>query len=343
MFIRNAWYPVGHSRDIRHQILARQICGEKLIMYRTSLGQPVVMQDRCCHRLLPLSKGTLAGDNVVCGYHGLEYAPTGQCVRIPCQTDVASSMRVKSYPAVDRHRLTWVWMGEEAAANPADIPDMSWNEDPEWVGDGETMHLKCDYRLLIDNLLDLSHEAYVHKRDEVIATAPAKTTFSDDWVRVERVAGPIPYSPSYGWATYLKRATGYEGPFHRTQDTRFVKPCIVVIHSGAVKDGAKIPNSNPKESAKMVMINCLVPETETTCWHFFTWVRNYLKDDHQLSSESIKALYNVFQEDIDVLETQQATILEHPDLRMMPIATDAGPNRMRKIIAMAVEAEAANG
>ena len=63
---------------------------------------------------------------------------------------------------VERHRFVWLWMGDPALADPALVPDLHWNDDPAWAGDGKTIHVKCDYRLVVDNLMDLTHETFVH-------------------------------------------------------------------------------------------------------------------------------------------------------------------------------------
>ena len=52
--------------------------------------------------------------------------------------------------------------GYPAKADPALVPDMHWNHDPDWAADGKLINVKCDYRLVIDNLMDLTHEEFVH-------------------------------------------------------------------------------------------------------------------------------------------------------------------------------------
>ncbi|MGQ3030048.1 MAG: Rieske 2Fe-2S domain-containing protein, partial [Ferrovibrionaceae bacterium] len=162
MFMQNAWYVAAWGREVGRSLLARRICNLPMVFYRLEDGSAVALADRCCHRLLPLSHGRLEGDTLVCGYHGLTYDRTGQCVKVPSQERVSPQARVTSYPVVERHRFVWVWVGDPALADPSDVPDLHWNDDPAWTGDGDVMEVACDYRLLIDNLLDHSHETYVH-------------------------------------------------------------------------------------------------------------------------------------------------------------------------------------
>ena len=54
---------------------------------------------------------------------------------------------------------------------------MHWNDDPAWAGDGKTIHAKCDYRLVVDNLMDLTHETFVHGAcigNRAVAEAPSR-------------------------------------------------------------------------------------------------------------------------------------------------------------------------
>ena len=112
----------------------------------------------CCR----CRRASLEGDEVVCGYHGLMYDGDGRCTFMPSQKTINPSARVRSYPVVERHRFVWVWTGDPALADPATVPDLHWNDDPEWAGDGKLIHAECNYKLVVDNLMDLTHETFVH-------------------------------------------------------------------------------------------------------------------------------------------------------------------------------------
>ena len=89
MWIRNAWYVAAWSHEIAGDgLLARTIMNEPLVLYRTSNGSVVAMEDRCCHRLAPLSLGRREGDDLRCMYHGLKFGPDGRCNEIPGQTTI---------------------------------------------------------------------------------------------------------------------------------------------------------------------------------------------------------------------------------------------------------------
>ncbi len=57
---------------------------------------------------------------------------------------------------VERHRFVWIWIGDPALADPGRIPYLRWCSDPGWAFDGGIYHVGCDYRLLVDNLMELN-------------------------------------------------------------------------------------------------------------------------------------------------------------------------------------------
>ena len=109
---RNQWYVAAYSEEVGDGLLARTICGEPLVMYRTGAGQAVALADRCVHRRFPLSASNRDGDRIVCGYHGFTYAPDGACVAVPGQTRIPRTARVPAYQVVEQDSLVWVWIGD---------------------------------------------------------------------------------------------------------------------------------------------------------------------------------------------------------------------------------------
>ena len=163
MFLKNAWYVGAWGTEVgRQKLLRRTLLNEPVVFFRQEDGTPVALADKCAHRHAPLSEGKLVGDNIQCPYHGLEYNAAGDCVRVPGQSQIPPGCRVQSYPVVERYQWVWIWMGDPSLADPDDIEDFHWMDDPDWRAKGERMHLKADYKLLVENLLELSHLSYVH-------------------------------------------------------------------------------------------------------------------------------------------------------------------------------------
>ena len=150
-FLRNAWYIAAWAEEVTDGPIGRRLLDEKVVLYRLVAGAVVALEDRCCHRALPLSMGRMVGDRLQCGYHGLEYDQTGACVKVPGQSTIPADARIKSYPVIERYRWIWVWMGEPERADPSSVPDFHWLDDPGWVAPTGTFQLKANFQNLIDN------------------------------------------------------------------------------------------------------------------------------------------------------------------------------------------------
>lgn len=342
VFIENAWYIAAWTREVGRGLLARRICDQPIVLYRLADGSPVALQDLCCHRLLPLSCGRLEGDLLVCGYHGLTYDRTGRCVRIPSQETFDPGIRVKSYPVIERYRFIWIWMGDPAQADPEALPDYHWNDDPEWRGDGQVTLFNCDYRLILDNLLDLTHETYVHSTSighPLLPSLPFETHCDGASVTVQRWT-LNQFAPPF-WSNLIKRARGHTGHCDRWQICHFVPPCHMDINVGVAKAGSGAPEGDRSKGVCAVVLDSVTPATKTSSWYFWSMVRNFCLDDAALTNAMVTDNARIFEEDRVVLEAQQKAMMQNPSAAMNTfyINLDAGPLRMRQLIKARIAAE----
>src|SRR5689334_2658457 len=120
MFLKASWYVAARSAEVKGgkggQPLGRVLLNEPVVLFRREDGSAVALEDRCCHRQLPLSMGKVEGDALRCGYHGLKFDTSGKCVEIPGQDSIPPQARVRAYPLVERYRWLWIWMGDPAQA-----------------------------------------------------------------------------------------------------------------------------------------------------------------------------------------------------------------------------------
>ena len=166
MLLRNAWYIGAWADEIGgEQPLARRICDEPIVLFRDGAGRVGALADRCCHRAAPLSMGTVVEEGIQCGYHGLVIDGSGRCVRIPGQKQIPADARVRSYPAVEKDQLVWVWMGDTAKADADRIVDFPYHNEPgKWPNKHDVYPIKANYMLMVDNLMDLTHLGYLHAK-----------------------------------------------------------------------------------------------------------------------------------------------------------------------------------
>ncbi|WP_332702259.1 aromatic ring-hydroxylating dioxygenase subunit alpha [Devosia sp.] len=328
-FPMNAWYAAAWDTEIKRALLPRKICGKPVVMYRKQDGTPVALADACWHRLLPLSMGELYGDNVICGYHGLEFDDTGRCVYMPSQDTINPSACVVSYPLVERHRFIWLWMGDPALADPAKIPDLHWNDDPAWAADGKLIHAKCDYRLVIDNLMDLTHETYVHGSsigNRAVAEAPFTATHSDKTATITRWMKDIDAPP------FWRGQLGKPGNVDRWQIINFEAPATIAIDVGVAVAGTGAPEGDRSQGVNGFVLNTITPETDKTCHYFWAFARNYKTSEQRRTHELREGVAGIFREDERILEAQQIAIDNNPDHVIYNLNIDAGSMWARKLI-----------
>jgi vanillate O-demethylase monooxygenase subunit len=330
VFPLNAWYAVAWTHELRKgEVLGRTVCGIKIALWRTGEGAPSALEDACWHRLMPLSHGRPEGDNLVCRYHGLAFDAAGRCTRMPSQEKLNPNACVRAYPLVEKHRLVWVWPGDAAAADPALVPDWHWADDPAWEGDGETLTLGCDYRLVIDNLMDLTHETFVHATSighSAIAATPATTKHDERSVTVERYMADIDAPPF--WRTQLGRA----GNVDRWQIITFEPPCTIVLDVGVALAGTGALKGDRSQGVNGRVLNTITPSTDRTCMYFWSLVRNYRLRDQTLTTQLRQANARIFEEDRAVLEAQQQAIDARPGQPLRNLAIDAGSLWARRLI-----------
>lgn len=337
-FPLNAWYAAAYDVEVKHSLLARTICKQKLVLYRRSDGQVAALEDACWHRLMPLSLGRLEGDELVCGYHGLVYNSQGRCTHMPSQETLNPSACVRAYPVVEKHRFVWVWPGDPVLADPALVPDMHWNDDPAWAGDGKMIRVACDYRLVVDNLMDLTHETFVHGSsigNRAVAEAPFVATHGDRSATVTRWMENIDAPPF--WAAQIQHARGYQGKVDRWQIIRFEGPCTVNIDVGvaAAGSGAVPREGHAGDRSRGVngyVLNTITPETESTCLYFWAFARNYCIGEQRLTHELREGVAGIFREDELVLEAQQRAMDERPGQEFHNLNIDAGAMWARRLI-----------
>ena len=190
-YVRNAWYVAAWTDEIEAQKpFAVTILEEPVVIYRGESGRLVALEDRCVHRLAPLSLGRCEGDKLRCMYHGLLFDPAGSVVEIPGQDKIPPRARVRSYPVVARHSWVWIWMGDPQAADEDLIPPAVGLDHPDYILGHGHLDYAAEARLINDNLLDFSHLSYVHAESfqsgPVFAETQGKITPLERGIRYER-------------------------------------------------------------------------------------------------------------------------------------------------------------
>lgn len=334
MFLRNSWYVAAWPHELPLSgFLSRRILDRPVLLYRTATNEPVALFDRCPHRLVPLSAGIRTGDLIRCGYHGMTFAPNGRCAAIPGQDKIPQNAATTAFPITERYGFIWIWMGDVAAADPDLIPALPWLN--HWTASSGYTHVAGDYRLLSDNLLDLSHEDYIHRasigndEQETMADHPVRVTVADNLVRAHRDMPNIAPPP------FFKILIGSDDRIDRWQTAIWTAPSINLTDVGARPIGHA-----EDETRLWRILHLLTPETPRSTHYFWTHSRNFRGDDEDLTRRIATAHYRLFDEDKAMIELQQKELDDSgQSVPGIAFRVDEAPLRARRLLASLIDRE----
>jgi phenylpropionate dioxygenase-like ring-hydroxylating dioxygenase large terminal subunit len=329
--VMNGWYIGAWSDEVTRTLMQRWICGRPVCFYRLSDGSVNAIEDRCPHRRYPLSLGRLDGDVIECNYHGYRIDGSGTCVGVAEQPDTPKTS-VHRFPLVERHGIVWIWPGDPEQANPDDIPDVSWLTDENWTHVHGLVPLKARQVLLVENLLDLTHETFLHPSsigNAAVASTPIDVTSEGNKVSFIRHMVGIEAPPFY------RSSMGVTTDIDRWQDGDFYAPGIFILNIRIAPTGTEEP-----EGFHMKVIYGMTPATETETHDFFALGRDYKIDDAELSDFQLKQQLAVMKEDVDALEIQEVMVASDPGMVESSIRSDVAGIRGRRLLERMAKAEA---
>jgi len=316
-FLRNAWYVAAFSREISHALQPVRLLDESVVLYRTSTGEVAALEDACPHRKLPLSMGRLKGDAVECGYHGLTFNVQGACIDAATQTRIPPLACVRSYPVRERYGLVWICLSP-----------------------GDSLLCRCHYLWLVDNLLDPSHVAWVHRGSFAGAgTEDTPLQIHDDEQGVVCSRWLLNRPPPPYYEPLLK----FSGPADRLQHYEVRYPSIAINKSTFAPAGTG--GDQLRDSAqvyRMVSYNFLTPIDADTTRYFWLQHRNTDPLNADITQRIAAAAKSAFEEDRLVLEAVHQGMKNRrtPTTGLM---LDAAASRFRRALAAKIAAESPPG
>ncbi len=161
--VRDDWYPLCRSEQLRSQPLAASLFGVPVVLFRTAGGQTAALADRCPHRNVPLSLGRVRGECIQCAYHGWQFDPAGQCRAVPGLVgDVrARERRAAAYATRESQGFVWVYGREDSPPlrEPFQFPYVG---EAGWTSARETLDVDASLHAVAENALDVPHTAFLH-------------------------------------------------------------------------------------------------------------------------------------------------------------------------------------
>jgi vanillate O-demethylase monooxygenase subunit len=343
IFLKNCWYVAAWDHElIDGRKLARTILEKPVVLFRGESGRYVALDDRCCHRGAPLSMGRIEGDCLRCMYHGMKYDPSGTCIEVPGQERIAKTLRVHSYPVVERGHLVWIWMGDPALADPEQIVDYAPLHDPKWRGLPAYLHYTANWLLIVDNLSDLAHLAFVHtntlggSEEYAYKSKPTYVERLENGFALERWhrdSMPPPYHKK------VIPASEHNSKVDRRNKVTMIVPGIFLMET------LFSPAASGKEDGPDVRQyrNCqyMTPETRRTTHFFWNYLHNYDLDNPNIAISLRDSLIEGFYEDKAIIEAQQVLLDRDPDFRMRALEADVALSHFRQTLKKRIREEQA--
>jgi vanillate O-demethylase monooxygenase subunit len=292
-FIRNGWYAVAWSAEIGSALVERYLLGNAVVLFRSPEGTLRAMEGTCPHRSYPLALGRLAGDTIVCGYHGIVFGGDGTCRAVPGDQRAPAAMNLHVFPLVERGGLVWLWAGTPEFADESLVPE-HWLGDPAWRAVTGSKVVECHASLLIENVMDLTHETYLHAStigQTAIAETPLDVQVTERGVRASRVMRNVPPPPMFA-------NLGLRGNIDRGQIAEYCAPGLVITHVSAT------PVDGDGPTLRWKALHIVTPESATRSRYQWAQVRDFARDDASVDDFFRRATEHIFDEDTAALEAQ---------------------------------------
>jgi vanillate O-demethylase monooxygenase subunit len=336
-YLKNTWYVAAWAHEVAaDRPFPRKLFGEAVVFFRRRDGSVAAIADYCPHRFAPLHRGRLMDDTLECGYHGLRFDGTGACVHNPHGSGIIpAGCEVRGYPVVERHGIVWIWPGDADKADAAAIADFAYLDSPGRKTVFGLAHVKANYELISDNLMDASHTQYVHM--DLLGT----DTFARSRHEVLQ-DGPAVHS------NYLIPATVIPAAY----EAYFPDPSVRVDYSVNFR---WLPPSLVRNSVSLIPVDqgaehgvlrtgshFMTPETAMTTHYFFSHTRNFSLDDEEVD-ERIRwwQKTGLTEQDGGMIEAVQR-VMGTPELdalKPLLLSIDSAAVRVRRMLSRLIDAE----
>lgn len=147
------WHPVLRAKDLGSKPKVVSVAGEDLVLYRPGSGGIAALSNTCPHRRMQLVGGHVAGDCLVCPYHGFRFGPDGAGA-----SPGTPQMRVHAEAFEVREDFDAIWVRRAGATT--EFPTLG-RRGYDFVGT-LTRKVDCGLEPLVDNFCEVEHTPTTH-------------------------------------------------------------------------------------------------------------------------------------------------------------------------------------
>jgi vanillate O-demethylase monooxygenase subunit len=325
------WYVAATVDEVNDAPLGRRILGRDVVLWRTSAGQVVALDDRCAHRGFPLSHGKPLGDKLVCGYHGCTYDTNGVCVQVPTQPEVPVGMSVQAFPVFEEAPFIWIWVGSAGSSSGTRPPRTPWLNDPEWSSFDSAWRLRANYLMVHEHYLDFSYAPVVHREglppevDRIPAVDAVEVT--ETTVSYSRLIQSVPLAQWEAEATGLDSKSRYA----RRESGMFASPALHSQRWEIEADGKTYTN---------IRTHAITPETPDSTHVFMRAEWNYAPGSSAVAKVIEAFLDGLVDRDRSILDMAAARVGYDGWRSSVEFQADAAALEARRIVAVMLAKEA---
>ena len=227
----------------------------------------------------------------------------------------------------------------------ASIVDFPYLSDPRWKGIPDYLHYDANYLLIMDNLSDFAHLAFVHTKtlggseEYAFVTKPVAIERLERGFRVERWHMNS-HSPPFHHKV-IPNKDDKDDKVDRRNIANMYIPGIFYMETMFAPAGQGAEKGNLEGAKEYRNCQFMTPETDRTTHFFWAYLNDFEGDDANISRSLHASLIEGFMEDKAIIERQQVTLDEDPSFQMLAIIADAPLSHFRRVLGKLIDAEKA--
>ena len=300
------WHPVALAESVTDHPVAVTLLDQAVVLWRGEVGIVHAWADQCPHRGARFSLGKVIGGKLECGYHGWQFAASGQCVFVPAMPAFTAPAThcARRFQAREAYGLIWVCIGgpNAGSSNTGSVFEL-----PSFAAESDAALYKLNcgpYDVatsaprVVENFLDMAHFGFVHEGwlgSRPTATSTASTTISD--YLVEPTATGLVATNCKAWQP--RSNVHSTAPAQVEYRYEVTAPYCALLTK--VPDPASVALANFRESIGLFV--CPLTSESSRVWFRLAVAHTEL---NRASDDKLRDFqHTIFMQDKPILESQQ--------------------------------------
>jgi renierapurpurin 18,18'-hydroxylase len=314
----NHWYVVLRSSELGQKPVGINLWKQPIVLFRDRKSQVHALEDRCPHRQVKLSHGSVVGDDLECAYHGWQFNALGECALVPylAENQKIPNCQIRRYPVKEQDGFIWLFPGDVSGLNTETLHVTSLQEPmrlPEWehlnyIATVAIINCQAHFSYLIENLMDMYH-GHLHQDYQAWASAVLENIEENDNHVHAHYTAQSYYKIDKIWSI-----------------SQLFFPALRRLHPEPLNVTYVYPHwvSTLGQDFKIYCLLCPISETETKAYlvHFTSlnafWrlhklpikFRKFVKES--LFGSAQKLLDGLVRQDVEMIEEEQQAYLQNP-------------------------------